>query len=137
MKAKKMIMKNLIIAFMGISTFFVNATATAGNGDLDKDTGIHIIYAGRDIDYSVFKLVVNKPQANTYLVTIKDDRGKTVFSERIKGDSISRTYKFPADFEGGITGTSIEVKNLASAETEVYKISAVSKMVDEVSITKL
>lgn len=137
MKTNKMIIKNLIIAFMGISTFFVNATATAANGDLNKDTGIHIIYAGKDIDFSVFKLTVNKNQTNIYLVTIKDDKGKTVFSERIKGDSIRRTYKFPADFEGGITGTCIEVKNLGNAEAEVYKISSVSRTVDEVSISKL
>lgn len=137
MKAKKMLIKNLTIAFIGVSTFLVNETASASNSDNIRDTGIHIIYAGKDINFSVFRLIVNRQQVATYQVTIKDKKGKTLFTERLKGDSVSRTYKFPYDFDGGITGTSIEVKNIQNAEAEIYKISAVSKIEDEVSISKL
>jgi hypothetical protein len=132
-----MTMKNLVIALIGFSTFFVNAHATAASGENGKDTGIYIIYAGKDVDHALFKLVVNRNKINTYLVTIKAENGTTLFSERLKGDSISRTYKFPPEQAGGLTGTSIEVKNLGSNEIAVYKIKSTYRLVDEILVTKL
>lgn len=133
MKAKNTIMKNAIIALFGIVTVFFHTPVKAAD---EKDKGIELSYKGRENDLTVFKLVVNNAEAGDYIVTIKNEYGATLYSEKLKGENLHRTYKFLPEIQEEIAKSTFEVKNLKTKEVATYQVNTVSKSVDEISISK-
>src|SRR5687768_3277424 len=45
----------------------------------------------------VFRLVLDGGKTDEYIVTVKDESGEVLFSERLKGSNISRMYKLDTE----------------------------------------
>jgi hypothetical protein len=83
----------------------------------------------------VFRLVLDSEKADQYIITVKDESGEVLFSERLKGNYISRMYKLDTENNDLVSGTTFEVTS--SKKTTVYKIKNLTKTVDDFSVTKL
>lgn len=134
MKVKNTIMKHAIIALFGIVTIFFNTPTKAGVDK--KDKGIELSYKGRENDLTVFKLVLNNEDAGDFIVTIKNEFGSTLYSEKLKGVNLHRTYKFLPEIQEEIAKSTFEVKNIKTKEVTVYQVNTVSTSVDEISINR-
>src|SRR5436189_4816140 len=88
--------KAFIIALMAIiSTSFSNPlSAMDKKGDLP---GVEIKYLGFLNKNPVFEIVFNNVQADNYFVTIRDEAGTTLYSEKISGKNISRRYRLDTE----------------------------------------
>lgn len=83
----------------------------------------------------VFRLVLDSEKADQYIVTVRDESGEVLFSEKLKGNYISRMYKLDTENNDLVSGTTFEV--VSSKKTTVYKIKNLTKTVDDFSVTKL
>lgn len=83
----------------------------------------------------IFRLVLGSETTEEYVVTVRDEFGEVLFSEKLKGNHISRMYKLDTENNDLVSGTTFEVYN--NKKTTVYTIKNLSKTVDEFSITKL
>lgn len=113
------------------------STATFAT-DAPKDSnavGLHFV--GKVENQPLFRLVLNNEPQGNYTVRVKDANGDEIFSEKLKGGSISRMYRLDTQNADLISGTTFEVTNKATNNTVVYKINNVSKTVDNFTIAKL
>jgi glutamate synthase domain-containing protein 1 len=83
----------------------------------------------------VFRLLLDSEKVDEYIITVKDEFGEVLFSERLKGNYISRMYKLDTENSDMVSGTTFEVTS--SKKTTVYKIKNLTKTVDDFYVTKL
>ena len=97
---KKVMNKNkaIIIALMAIiSTSFSNPLSA-----MDKKTDppvVEIKYLGFNDKNPVFEIIINNVQADNYFITIRDESGTALYSEKISGKNISRKYRIDTEEE--------------------------------------
>ncbi len=108
---------------------FANMTIAAeGPGD-DKD----LKYQCMSNDKPIFLLEINNTENAEYAVIVSDRDQSVLFSEKIEGKNISRSYQLDTKEPFLITGTTFKVTSLLTNETIAYKIRgmdmSVAKMV--------
>src|SRR4029453_4090418 len=97
---KKVMNKNkaIIVALMAIiSTSFSNPVSA-----MDKKSdppGVQIKYLGFVQENPVFEITTNNAQADNFFITIRDETGTVLFSEKLSGKNISRRYRIDTDEE--------------------------------------
>ena len=135
---KKVMNKNkaIIIAMMAlISTSFSNPLSA-----MDKKTdppGVEIKYLGFLDKNPVFEIIFNNVQVDNYFITIRDEAGTTLHSEKISGKSISRRYRINTEEvipEGGLR---FEIRVGSSNKTEVYVAGVTESVTREMAVNKI
>ena len=136
MKAVKINFKKILVGSMAIcmiafsnEILAANEKKLAGNADLQ--------FVCRVKNLPVFRLNVNNEQYGDFLITIKEENGEILFSEKLKGKKISRVYKLDSEFQELINGTTFEVTDRISKTTTTYKISNFTRVVEDVVVTKM
>lgn len=128
--------KKTIITMTAIFSLSLFTATFASESPKDSNAvGLHFV--GKVENQPLFRLVLNNDTQAEFLVKVKDANGDEIFSEKLKGGSISRMYKLDTQNGDLISGTTFEVTNKATSSTVVYKINNVSKMVDNFTIAKL
>jgi hypothetical protein len=131
----KKTMKNF--GLMAVATAILAAgTVNAAIAEEKNRSTAELTFIGTAESMPVFRLTLNNSENALYVVTIKDADNNVLYSEKIKGEKISRKYKLDAD-EELIVGTTFEVANLKTGETTVYKINTNTRFVQEVVVAKL
>lgn len=115
-----------------VSLLFSNGTF-ANNEKKQSTTDLQFVCKVKNLP--VFRLVLDSEKSNEYIVTVKDEFGEVLFSERLRGTSISRMYKLDSESNDLVSGTTFEV--VSSKKTTVYKIKNLTTTVDDFSVTKL
>ena len=92
-------------------------------------------YVGNMGELPSFQLALNNAVKGEYLVVVKDGEKRVLFSERLKGENITRVYKLDEKERDIIDGTTFEVTNVANNETKVFKLNKVVKEVVDVTIS--
>ena len=135
---KKVMNKNkaIIIAMMAlISTSFSNPLSA-----MDKKTdppGVEIKYLGFLDKNPVFEIIFNNGQVDNYFITIRDEAGTTLHSEKISGKSISRRYRINTEEvipEGGLR---FEIRVGSTNKTEVYVAGITESVTREMAVNKI
>ena len=135
---KKVMNKNkaIIIAIMAlISTSFSNPLSA-----MDKKTdppGVEIKYLGFLDKNPVFEIIFNNGQVDNYFITIRDEAGTTLHSEKISGKSISRRYRINTEEvipEGGLR---FEIRVGSTNKTEVYVAGITESVTREMAVNKI
>jgi len=135
---KKVMNKNkaIIIAMMAlISTSFSNPLSA-----MDKKTdppGVEIKYLGFLDKNPVFEIIFNNGQVDNYFITIRDEAGTTLHSEKISGKSISRRYRINTEEvipEGGLR---FEIRVGSTNKTEVYVAGVTESVTREMAVNKI
>lgn len=139
-KFKILIMKTMTTRMkfvaLALATIFTTGTAFANEPVNDKEAPQEIRYLGNINDLPVYRLTLNNDAAATYLVTIKDQAGDILYTERVSGKEIVRNYQFNEipSYEYSLT---FEVRNVADNSTRVYEINKTKKIYDEVAVSRV
>ena len=135
---KKVMNKNkaIIIAMMAlISTSFSNPLSA-----MDKKSdppGVEIKYLGFLDKNPVFEIIFNNVQVDNYFITIRDEAGTTLHSEKISGKSVSRRYRINTEEvipEGGLR---FEIRVGSTNKTEVYVAGVTESVTREMAVNKI
>ena len=135
---KKVMNKNkaIIIAMMAlISTSFSNPLSA-----MDKKSdppGVEIKYLGFLDKNPVFEIIFNNAQVDNYFITIRDEAGTTLHSEKISGKSVSRRYRINTEEvipEGGLR---FEIRVGSTNKTEVYVAGVTESVTREMAVNKI
>jgi hypothetical protein len=127
-KTKGFIAATGIIIMLGLSTSsFASIPGTFGE----------LKFMGTSNNLPVFQLVLNSSLKTEYTVTVRDSEKRILFSEKLKGGEIRRTYKLNTDGFSWINGTTFEVTNKSTGETSVYEVNGTASLVEYVSVAKL
>lgn len=100
---------------------------------------VELTFLGKVQNHPVFQLNLKNENEGFYLISIKDENQKVLFSEKIKGINISRKYQLAiddADLNSSAFGLSVEVRNQETHKTDVYKISSKTQVVENIVIAK-
>jgi hypothetical protein len=129
-------MKKVLVTF-ALSLFFVlSLNLTASATDEKKPSSIEVKMISAVDETPVFQLDLNNKEVEEFYVTIKDNFGNTLYSDKVKGSNISKKFKLNPD--GMIDETiRIEVKSKKTNKSEVYTINRSSKYVSETVVNKL
>jgi hypothetical protein len=135
---KKVMSKNkaIILGLMAIiSTSFSNPASA-----MDKKSdppGVEIKYLGFVNKNPVFEITTNNVQADNFLITIRDEAGTILFSEKLSGKNLSRKYRIDTQEEIARGGLRFEVRSVNSKKTEVYIAGVSENITREMAITKI
>src|SRR6186997_1694655 len=135
---KKVMNKNkaIIIALMAIiSTSFSNPVSA-----MDKKSdppGVEIRYLGFVNKNPVFEITTTNVQADNFFISIRDEAGTVLFSEKLSGKMLSRRYRIDTEEEITKGGLRFEVRSLKSKKTSVYIAGVNENITKEMAITKI
>lgn len=128
-------LKAAVTILTGVLVFFFNNMAVAGTDE--KNDFVELQYAGKAFEQPKFRLAINDDSNAEYVVTIKEATGEILFSEKLNGKQVNRTYQLDSDDAERILGTIFEVTNKTTNVTSVYKVSNISRTVESLAVTKL
>ena len=135
---KKVMNRNrtLIVALMAIiSTSFSNPVSAMDN---KKDLpGVEIKYLGFIDGNPIFEISTNNEQADNFFITIRDEAGTILYSEKLSGKNLSRKYRIDTDEEITEGGLRFEVRSVKSKKTEVYIAGISENITREMAVTKI
>jgi len=135
---KKVMSKNKAIIFglmAIISTSFSNPVSA-----MDKKSdppGVEIRYLGFVNKNPVFEITTNNVQADNFFITIRDEAGTVLFSEKLSGKSLSRRYRIDTEEEIAQGGLRFEVRSVNSKKTAVYTAGISENITREMAVTKI
>lgn len=131
---KTSVSKIKLIALGLVSLFSTATTFAANNNDVKNPEEVRFV--GNVNEQPVYRLSLNNNKAATYLISIKDDDGNTLYKEKISGASIVRNYQLEEvpSFDYSLT---FEVSNIEENKSSIYIISKTKKVLDEVEVSKI
>ena len=135
---KKVMSKNKAIIFglmVMISTAFSNPVSA-----MDKKSdppGVEIRYLGFVNKNPVFEITTTNVQADNFFITIRDEAGTVLFSEKLSGKQLSRRYRIDTEEEITNGGLRFEVRSVKSKKTEVYIAGVSENITREMAVTKI
>lgn len=127
--------KATIIGLMAIvSTAFTNPVLADTTID---PPGMQVKYLGFRESNPVFEIILNNPQSDDFLITIKDKTGTILFSEKISGKNISRKYRIDTQEEIEEGGLRFEVRSANSKKTEAYTVGVTQTVKKDMAVNKV
>jgi len=135
---KKVMNKNkaIIVGLMAIvSTAFGNPVSA-----MDKKSdppGVEIRYLGFVKKNPVFEITTNNEQADNFFITIRDEAGTVLFSEKLSGKNLSRRYRIDTEEEIADGGLRFEVRSVNSKKTAVYTAGISENITKEMAVIKI
>jgi hypothetical protein len=135
---KKVMSKNKAI-IIAVMAFFSTSFSTPLSA-MDKKSdppGVEIKYLGFQNRNPVFEILTNNLQADNFLITIRDEEGTVLFSEKLSGKNLSRKYRIDTQEEITKGGLRFEVRSVNSKKTEVYIAGVSENITREMAITKI
>ncbi|HEY5774157.1 MAG TPA: hypothetical protein VIS75_16075 [Chitinophagaceae bacterium] len=135
---KKVMSKNKAIIFglmAIISTSFSNPVSA-----MDKKSdppGVEIRYLGFVNKNPVFEITTSNVQADNFFITIRDEAGTVLFTEKLSGKMLSRRYRIDTEEEIADGGLRFEVRSVKSKKTEVYIAGVSENTTREMAVTKI
>jgi hypothetical protein len=134
---KKVMNKNkaILVALMAIiSTAFSNPVSAMDKND---PPGVEIRYLGFVDNNPVFEINTNNVQADNFFITIRDESGTVLYSEKLSGKNLSRKYRIDTEDEIAEGGLRFEVRSVNSKKTEVYIAGVSENITREMAVTKI
>jgi hypothetical protein len=133
----KQLFNNSKMIAIGMAALLTVGAANVSFARSGKEIPTQLTYVSNAEGLPVFQLDLNNNEINEVAIVVKDEYGTVLYSEKVKGDHISRRFKLDAEDLDAVAGTTIEVMNRTSGESVTYKISNKSKTVNNVLIEKL
>ena len=127
--------KAAVIVLAGAFTLFFTNNAVAGT-DEKNSIVVELKYVGKTNEQPQFRLALHDKNTAAYTVTIKEENGEVLFSEKLAGN-INRTYRLESADSDRIEGTIFEVTNRATNVTTVYTIKNLTETVEKLIVSKL
>ena len=123
--------KMAMVLFAAIS---MSISASAFNGT-EKNNAAELKFVGTMNSLPSFQLMLNNSVSGEYLVVVKNGDNEILFTEKLKGEKISRVYKLDSNSFDLIDGTTFEVTDLSSSKTSTFKVNKVVKEIVDVTVS--
>jgi hypothetical protein len=137
MKTKMNAAKMITIALLALGTIGSSTTALAGK---TPNEPIELKYIGKTENQPVFQLNLNNPETSEYFISIKDEDGKVLYSEKVKGENVKRTYRLDInefDVSSPEFGITVEITTAKTHKTEVFHVKSTTHVVENFEVAKL
>jgi hypothetical protein len=130
-------MKKVILsaALSLLSVVAINFTASANDED-KKPSTVEVKLLSAESDSPIFQVDLNNKEVEEFYLSIKDNNGNTLYSDKVKGSNISKKFKLNPEGLNDET-IRIEVKSKKTNKSEVYTINRSSKYVQSTVVSKL
>lgn len=128
--------KAVIFATVLMAGTLVLTPSFASNGK-GENPDVVISYVGLKGNNPTFKINFNNNETDNFIVTIKDREGNIIYSEKIRGKKVSRTYQIDTEEyleEGALR---FEVRSLKHDTTEVYVAGIKENVSRTMAVSKL
>ena len=99
--------------------------------------GVEVKYIGFLQSNPVFEITFRNAETDVYLITIRDEAGDILFSEKLKGKNISRKYRIDTEEEIEEGGLRFEVRSANTKKTVVYSVGVVSTVKRDLAVNKV
>ncbi|HEY5367646.1 MAG TPA: hypothetical protein VIJ75_01540 [Hanamia sp.] len=137
MKQAKKTTRNMAL---GLLSLCIMGTSTPTFARLKTGDPTELKFIGKSESQPVFQLNLNNSDSAQYLISITDYEDNKLLSEKVSGVNISRNYRIAGnedDLQSDLFGITIEVTNLESNTTKVYKVSSKTKVTQDFVVAKL
>src|SRR5687767_67859 len=128
--------KAFIVALMAIiGTSFSNPVlGTETNND---NPGIEIRYLGFQQKNPVFEIVIKNIKEDSFMIRIRDESGTVLYSEKLSGKNLSRTYRIDTEEQIADGGLRFEVTSMSNKKTDVYIVGVTETVSRELAVNKI
>ena len=136
----KQTMKTTKMITMGLLTMCNLGFSKATFAELKPGDPVEIKSIGTNKSNPVFQLNLNNKNTEQYFISIKDESCKVLFSEKIKGVSLTRNYQLDMDEVDSNTqqfGLRIEVTSTKTNKTETYNLRSKPTETENIVVAKL
>ena len=128
--------KTMIVALMAILTTAFSNPVTAMDKKSDPP-GVEIRYVGFVSNNPVFEITTRNAVADNFIITIRDESGSLLYSEKISGKNLTRKYRIDTEEEIRKGGLRFEVRSVNSKKTQVYTVGMTESIMREMGIVKV
>ena len=128
---------NIAMALFALCTMGLSVPTFAG---IKTGNPIELKFIGIKDSQPIFQLRLNNSENGLYLISIKDASQNVLFSEKVKGIDIVRTYRMDIDSDDSESpsfGLKFEVTNLDTHVTQEYKVSSETHVTNNIIVAKL
>ena len=130
--------RNTVLHF-GIASLFVFAVIPSNAQGKTGPNGlpVEIKYLGMLGNLPVFQVEFQNAENEVYTLSIKDEDGNTLYTEKVKGKKFLRTFKWDrndASADGKLTFT---FAGQNESRSQVFEINRNIRVVEDVVVTKL
>ncbi len=125
---------------MGLFTLCTLGITNATFAGIKTNTPAELKFIGKIKNQPVFELNLNNDASDEYYVNIKDANYNVLYSEKIKGENLSRKYLLDIDasqLSDPAFGVRVEVTSAKTHKTQVYKISSQTSVTENIEVAKL
>ncbi|HWH63118.1 MAG TPA: hypothetical protein VNS50_07575 [Ginsengibacter sp.] len=125
---------------MGLFTLCTMGLTNATFAGAKTDSSAELKFIGKIKNQPVFQLSLNNNESDSYYISIKDANNNVLYSEKVKGENVSRKYQLDiddADLNTESFGVRVEVTSIKTHKTEVYKISSHKNVTEDIEVAKL
>ena len=120
---KKIFRNNRILVIAFLTMFSGAAVAASPNTDPANDVPASLSYVGNLKDQPIFLLSVNgNKEQDEFTITIKDDLGNRLYSEKIKAEIFSKKFLLNTDEIGDET-LRFEITSNKTGKTVLYEVN--------------
>ena len=136
----KQAMKTTRMITLGLFTLCTTGLSQATFAGSKTDNPVELKFIGKFKNRPVFQLNLNNNETEQYFINIKDEYNTVLYSEKIKGENISRKYQLDiddADLNSSTFGVRVEVTSAKTHKTQVYKISSHKSVTENIVVAKL
>ena len=136
----KQTIKSTKMITLGIATLCIMGLSINSFASVRTENPAELTYVGKLQDQPTFRLTLNNPESETYFINIKDENNNVLYSEKISGTNLTRTYRLAinnSDLNSPDFGVTVEVTAAKTHKKEVYKISNQTKVTENIVVAKL
>jgi hypothetical protein len=133
----KKTMKNYgisVAVLISVFSFAFSGSALANPGN--EKPASELKFIGSEQDQLLFQLNLNNQADGEYVITILDEYGNVLYSEKVKGTNNTKTFAFDKN-ELGDDSVRIKVRSLKTGNTDVYEIKPTFNVVEDTRIKKI
>ena len=138
----KQALKTTRMITMGLFTLCTMGLSHATYAGVKNESPIEFKFIGKFNNNPVFQLNLNNDGAEGYLITIKDANNTVLYSEKVKAANVNYTRKYQLDIDDADLsaygfGVKVEVTSAKTHKTQVYKISSLTTVKEDIIVARL
>lgn len=138
----KQALKTTRMITMGLFTLCTMGLSHATYAGVKNENPIEFKFIGKFNNNPVFQLNLNNDGAEGYLITIKDANNTVLYSEKVKAANVNYTRKYQLDIDDADLsaygfGVKVEVTSAKTHKTQVYKISSLTTVKEDIIVARL
>ena len=138
----KQALKTTRMITVGLFTLCTMGLSHATYAGVKNESPIEFKFIGKFNNNPVFQLNLNNDGTEGYFITIKDANNTVLYSEKVKAADVNYTRKYrldidEADLNAYGFGVKVEVTSAKTHKTQVYKISSLTTVKEDIIVAQL